>query len=223
MLTNNYFNRKLGWGDNGNTQLPFQKRSFISARDDAPAPLYPIDEATGDDVDIVYADSLPAISNDTIPSCESEVTCDYFGDETATPTATATPTNGPLKCNGLDSNKYITATTLDDKIIGFCSGMQTQGTQDTGSGSYSRTFNSGTRDEVELAVDWPPGQKLNMVPCAATMNEISAGCDNPAAGNPRNWKGGGSKQVSIGLFHINPKVTRSPYPTKYCPVCMVLF
>ncbi|KAF2622940.1 hypothetical protein BU25DRAFT_451618 [Macroventuria anomochaeta] len=126
-------------------------------------------------------------------------------------------TDGPLKCNGLDSNKYVAANTLDDKIIGFCSGMQTQGTQDKNTGSYSRTFNSGTRDEVELAVDWPPGQTLNMLPCAATMNEISAGCDNPAGNNPRNWKGGGSKQVGIGLFHINPKVIRSPHPTKYCP------
>ena len=100
--------------------------------------------------------------------------------------------------------------------------MQTQGTQDQNSGSYSRTFNSGTRDEVELAVDWPPGQTLNMLPCAATMNEISAGCDNPANNNPRNWKGGGSKQVGIGLFHINPKVVRSPHPTAFCPVCVCL-
>jgi hypothetical protein len=227
MITNNYFNKQLGWGDNGNAQLPFQKRSLISTRDNGPpAPLYPIDEAPGDDTNIVNAEDLPAFPTDAIPSCQSETTCQYIGDETDTPPAPATsppaapPTDGPLTCNGLASKKYVAAATLDDKIITFCSGMQTQMTQDAGSGSYSRTFNTGTRDEVEIAVDWPPGQTLNMIPCAATMNEISAGCDNPAAGNPRNWKGGGSKQVGVGLFHINPKVARSAHPTKFCPVCM---
>jgi hypothetical protein len=97
--------------------------------------------------------------------------------------------------------------------------MQGQGTQDKNSGSYSRTFNVGTRDEVELAVDWPPGQSLNMLPCGATMNEISAGCDgNDPQNNPLNWKGGGSKQLGNALYHITPKVQRQKAPKKTCPV-----
>jgi hypothetical protein len=84
MLTSNYFNERLGWGDQGTVQLPFEKRSLISARDDAPAPLYPIDEADGDDEhdDIMDTNILPAIGDDVPPNCKSEAGCEYLGDKT---------------------------------------------------------------------------------------------------------------------------------------------
>ena len=227
MLTNNYFNKKLGWGDNGHTDIPFEgdptKRSLVSARDDGPPTLYPLDEVAGDDNNIIDGDQLPATALVTIPTCQNEATCEYTADDDLPPDATPAPppppANGPLRCNGLASHKYIPAPSLDDKIAGFCSGLQAQGIQDTNSGSYGRVFNAGTREEVELFVDWPPGQKLDFQPCAATMGEISASCDGNDPTNPRNWKGGGSKVVGGGNFRINPRVTRSSPPAKFCPVC----
>ena len=105
MLTNNYFNKKLGWGDNGNTDLPFEglpgKRSLVSTRDDGPPTLYPLDEVPGDNTNIVNGDQLPAIALVTIPICQTEATCEYTDDDdidTPEPTPSdlpASPTPNP--------------------------------------------------------------------------------------------------------------------------------
>ena len=85
------------------------------------------------------------------------------GGDPPTPTSSPAPTpsapNG-RQCAGTDNTKFMARDDMNDKISQFCADAANQKTQDAHSGSTVRTYNSGTRYEVILSMDWPPGTDI---------------------------------------------------------------
>lgn len=71
-------------------------------------------------------------------------------------TVTPSTPNG-LKCTGTEKNKFIGRDDMNDKLRKFCTDATAQRVQDIGSGSTVRKYNEGTRYEVSISMDWPPG------------------------------------------------------------------
>lgn len=120
----------------------------------------------------------------------------------------------PPQCNGLDSNHYVGQVGLDGLFPGFCNALRAQGTQDANSGSFLRNYNGGTSDEVDLSIDWAPGETFDMNACEKHMQTISSGCNGNDPNNPLNWKAGGSQMIELdgeAVYRITPKVDRQPY------------
>ncbi|KAI0145417.1 hypothetical protein GGR57DRAFT_480152 [Xylariaceae sp. FL1272] len=153
---------------------------------------------------------------------------------TPTPTSIPSPTSTPspmptaappsktddLHCNGLVSQKYMSADTLADNIVTFCATAVAQGVQDKDSGSVVRKYNHGTLDEVDISVDWPSGVQIpfNEAECNKQLKATSTNCDGNDPANPMNWKGGGTTTITSTnpdlkvLYHITPKRSRQPLP-----------
>ncbi|KAF7958010.1 hypothetical protein EAE96_003577 [Botrytis aclada] len=107
----------------------------------------------------------------------------------------------------------------------FCKEAAIQGTQDKDSGSILRTYHQGERDEVDLAIDWPPGIEIknNMETyCFNNMTTIMDTCDLDAAMNPLNWKTGGTLQVGPVTYRITPQSNQN-YTARICWFHLVEF
>ena len=135
----------------------------------------------------------------------------------------AGPTQAPVPagpkisqtCIGIDNNKYLASTTLDGNIRDFCAQAAKQGVQDPGSASLSRKFNTGTPEEVSMAMDWPSGLpfKLSEDDCKRFMGQISVGCDGNNPKNPMNWKHGGTVTIDQVKYRIDPVAPRQAPPS----------
>lgn len=68
----------------------------------------------------------------------------------------STPPQG-RRCAGMGVNKFLGRDDMNNQISIFCADAAKQGVQDTNSGSIVRTYNSGSRYEVDITMDWPPG------------------------------------------------------------------
>lgn len=89
------------------------------------------------------------------------------------------PVDENPKCNGLGTKKYIAEPHLADIIKEFCDTAKKQGAQDPGSGSLVRKYFEGTNEEISLAIDWVPGQKIDLDKCVEHMNVISGSKSPP--------------------------------------------
>lgn len=67
---------------------------------------------------------------------------------------------GGHKCNPITSNHYIDQDTLQSNVVDFCkqSAAQPRGIAQSGS-KFSKVFNDGTPDRVELTTKWPTGPR----------------------------------------------------------------
>ena len=62
-----------------------------------------------------------------------------------------------------------------NQIGSFCKEAADQGTQDKDSGPIFRTYHQGGRNEVDLAIDWPPGMDIKHdigIHCSNNMSKI---------------------------------------------------
>jgi hypothetical protein len=84
-------------------------------------------------------------------------------------------------CN-TNSNKFMSRDDMNDKIGKFCTEAAQQGVQDSNSGGIYRQYNTGSRFQVQLSMDWPPGSDItkNMeTSCRYYMTAIMDGKLHP--------------------------------------------
>ncbi|KAI0903680.1 SGNH hydrolase-type esterase domain-containing protein [Ustulina deusta] len=125
-----------------------------------------------------------------------------------------------LHCTGGGANKFLGRDDLSRKIARFCIDATAQGEHDYNSGSISRTYNSGTRYEVRLGIDWPQGLDIseNMeANCVNNMTIIMDSCDGDDLNNPLNWKHGGKLGAGWVNYDIVP-TTDQGYTPGTCSV-----
>ncbi|KAH8586001.1 hypothetical protein B0O99DRAFT_695901 [Bisporella sp. PMI_857] len=175
------FNRKLGW-------LPFHEDKY---------PGLPENDADNEDTGKIPPGAATATKSQ--PS-------------TPKPTVPARPKISQ-NCHGLGSDKYIAQAKLSSNIKAFCSEVAKQRVQDRNSGSIERKYNVDTPESISISINWPPGRpfKLEEASCLKYMNIISNGCDGNNPNNPMNWKGGGSIQVDLVKYNLNPTTVRQPF------------
>ena len=90
-----------------------------------------------------------------------------FGAQGASTPAAPTPPQGRT-CTGTGVNKFLSRDDMNDKIGTFCADAAKQGSQDTNSASTVRKYNTGSRYEVILSMDWPSGLDIT--------NNMEANC-----------------------------------------------
>jgi len=93
------------------------------------------------------------------------------------PSPTSTPAPSPTEAIACaaGNNKFLARDDLSDKINQFCADAAKQGVQDPGSGSTLRKYNTGSRYEVDLSMDWPPGVDIKnhmQENCVGYMTDI---------------------------------------------------
>ena len=124
------------------------------------------------------------------------------------------------QCNGINTNNYVTQSTLAANVQDFCtaSAAQANGIATAGS-KFTKDYNANTPDHVTLTTTWPPGPlnfQIFSDECNYYMSTIMNGCDVPSAGsNPLNWKHGGNMNDHNGVsYTITPNANRAPPPNK---------
>ena len=213
-------NPELSWGgardrqgDSFNAQSPPPAPASAGPSTPAPTPVLPYDPAAAipKGVAAPYKDAVAFFEHLSMQSSDPKP-ADGGGH---TPIAGSISQDGDVKCNGLESLKYISTQDLDQNIDDFCTQADKQGTQDAGSGSIQRSFNVKTPEEISISVDWPPGLadfKPTKDACKTHMSAISKNCDGNNPANPMNWKGGGTFPVKLGgvtiTYHIQPIAKR---------------
>jgi hypothetical protein len=94
----------------------------------------------------------------------------------STPTPSQAPQ--PQRACGFGTNKFISRDEMNKQIGVFCADAAKQGVQDKNSGAILRDYNTGTRDEVFLSIDWPPGMDISKdmeATCKLYMTQIMDG------------------------------------------------
>jgi Alpha-galactosyl-binding fungal lectin len=120
------------------------------------------------------------------------------------------------QCNGLGSNKYLTRNNIAQIIQEqFCKDQSVLSTLNSPSGSIWKTYDRGTNEEVNIGIEWQPGQQTKPDSSLCTrflLGLVIDGCDTDNQNDPMNWKSGGSVQVDKMTYHVQPAVVRQPAP-----------
>ncbi|KAF2869922.1 peptidase S8/S53 domain-containing protein [Massariosphaeria phaeospora] len=108
-------------------------------------------------------------------------------------------------CNTLKDDKYITRDTLSRLAVeNYCPEAANQFKKnDPG---YANTFLTGTVEQIEFGLEWPPGKQPDEGACKKFMHEIIDGCDTDNKG--LNWKGGGEFHDAEVKYRISPQGLR---------------
>jgi hypothetical protein len=124
---------------------------------------------------------------------------------------------------------------MNDQIGKFCIEAAQQGVQDSNSGGIYRQYNTGSRFQVQLSMDWPPGSDItnNMeTNCKYYLTAIMDGkpqerssfentgslliqnldCDGNDPKNPLNWKHGGNFVTEQAHYQIAPQIEQGYIP-----------
>ncbi|KAF2970843.1 hypothetical protein GQX73_g2800 [Xylaria multiplex] len=120
-----------------------------------------------------------------------------------------------LECKAKEVNNFLARDDLKDKISQFCGTVGQQKTHDQNSGSITRTYNTGSRYEVSLGIDWPEGLDISdnaETYCINNMTAIMDSCDGDDANNPLNWKRGGRLGAGWVNYIITPAVDQGYTP-----------
>jgi hypothetical protein len=121
------------------------------------------------------------------------------------------PPVAKLTCTGIDNTKWMARDALRDAIDRFCVEAEAQGVQDKDSGSLTRNCNQGGPDQVTLSIDWPSGSttfKPRKDECVGYITPVVDDCDGDNAGNPMDWKHGGSNQMGDVRYDVFPTAER---------------
>jgi hypothetical protein len=117
------------------------------------------------------------------------------------------PSNGP-KCNDLNTNptKFVKKDMIWNLVRDtFCKEASDQGKLDDGTNSVARTYNQGTPEEVNVAIDSPDaGFVPNTEKCQEFMTKLTDDCDY---GNV-DWKAGGELMDGEVKYRWSPTKER---------------
>ncbi|KAI1274942.1 SGNH hydrolase-type esterase domain-containing protein [Xylaria sp. FL0933] len=112
-----------------------------------------------------------------------------------------------LHCTGKETNMFLSRDDLSNNIAAFCKDAAAQKNHDSNSGSIIRNYNSGTRYEVRLSIDWPQLLDISKdmeANCLRNMDIIMDGCDGGDPSNPLDWKHGGTLAEGWVKYDIVP-------------------
>ncbi|KAF7904645.1 hypothetical protein EAF00_001979 [Botryotinia globosa] len=138
----------------------------------------------------------------------SEISFSSVSQSSKSISVAASPISTPKQTCNSGSNKFMARDDMMNQINSFCEESAKQGTQDKDSGPILRNYNQGSRYEVDLAIEWPPGLDITLDmknSCSNNMKTIMDTCDSNAARNPSNWKTGGTLQIDPVTYRISPQ------------------
>lgn len=114
------------------------------------------------------------------------------------------------------SKAYTDGSELNDKYEGFCNGATEPDSIAGWKSGYSKTYFSGTPDEVEFYVayvaDSSDLDEFDADECIDSMDRVINSCDGNDPSNPMDWKFGGEWQRGGWLYRVSPQVTNRPWP-----------
>jgi hypothetical protein len=120
------------------------------------------------------------------------------------------------QCYGLGSNKYVTRDNVANIIQQqFCTNRDLLNAVNNASGSFWLTYDKGTNEEVNIGIEWQPGNQTipdTDICIRFLLGLIIDGCDADDPNDPMNWKGGGSVHVGEMTYYANPAAVRQPAP-----------
>lgn len=153
------------------------------------------------------------------------VICKRDGQCPTKPSPSPQPSTTPQysrECNKIENKKYIIEHKISDLINNhFCPAAVSQGKHDDGTQSFARSYNIGTTEEVDLAIDWPSNLqdfKPNMDDCKHYLHDLIRYCDYEF---PMAWKAGGNVHFGPVVYRFSTKNVRQypmPKPWSTCEV-----